>query len=53
MALIDPSRILNNLIVLAALLGIGFLVYSKMDKEKVKSTIDGFKKLFGGSREEK
>ncbi len=51
MPLIDPTRIINNLTVLGVLLGIGFMIYSRMDKEKVKSTIDGIKKLFGGKEE--
>ena len=52
MPLIDPSRIINNLIVLGVLLGIGFMIYSRMDKEKVKATVASLKNLFG-SKEEK
>ncbi len=52
MSLIDPTRIMNNLIVLGVLFAIGFMVYSKMDREKVKATIDGIKKLFGGSKDD-
>jgi len=51
MPLISLSRVGNNLIVLGVLLGIGFMIYSKMDKEKVRSTIDGIKRLFGGKKE--
>ena len=47
MALIDPTRILNNLIALAVVLAIFFMIYSKMDKEKVKDTIERIKNLFG------
>lgn len=52
MSLIDPSRIFNNLIVLAIIAWIGFMVYSKMDKARVKDTIERLKNLFG-KREEK
>lgn len=51
MPLIDPSRIFNNLVALGVIFGIGFMIYSKMDKEKVKSTIEGLKGLFGGKKE--
>jgi len=52
MPLIDPARIINNLTALGVILGIGFMIYSKMDKERVKETIEGIKNLFG-SKEEK
>lgn len=51
MSLINPTRVVNNLVVLGILLGVGFMIYSKMDKEKVKSTIEGIKKLFGRKEE--
>jgi len=52
MSLIDPSRIFNNLVALGVIFGIGFMVYSKMDKARVKDTIERLKNLFG-RREEK
>ena len=51
MPLIDTTRIINNLIVLAVLFGIGFMIYSKMDKEQVKATMEGIKRLFSGKEE--
>lgn len=51
MPLIDPTRIINNLIVLGVLGGIFFLIYSKLDKEQVKNVIDGIKRLFGKKEE--
>jgi len=51
MPLIDPTRIINNLIVLGVLLGIGFMVYSRMDKARVKDTIEKLRGLFGGKKE--
>lgn len=51
MPLIDPSRVLNNLIVFGILLWIGFLIYSKMDKAKVYSAIESLKKMFGNKEE--
>ena len=47
MPLIDPTRIVNNLIVLGILGGIFFLIYSKLDKEQVRNLIDGIKRMFG------
>lgn len=51
MPLLDMSRVGNNLIVLAILFGISFMIYSKMDREKVKATIEGIKNLFGKKEE--
>ncbi len=51
MPLIDSSRILNNAIVLAILAAFAFLIYSKLDREKTKSTIEGIKKLFSPKEE--
>ena len=51
MPLLDISRVGNNLIAFGILAGIFFLIWSKMDKEKTRHTIDGFKKLFGGNKE--
>ena len=51
MPLLDMSRIGNNLIVLGVLFAIGFMIYSKMDREKTRQTIDGLKNLFGGKKE--
>ena len=52
MAFLDPTRIFNNLIVLFVLGWIFFLVYSKMDKERMKQMADSFKSFFGGKRDE-
>ena len=46
MPLINLSRVGNNIIVLAILFGIGFMIWSKLDKQKAKSTIDGIKNIF-------
>lgn len=51
MPLLNPSRIINNLTALGVILAIGFMIYSKMDKEKVRDTIDKLKGLFGGKKE--
>ena len=51
MTLIDPTRIINNLVVLGVLAWIFFMIYSAMDKEKVKSTIESIKGLFGRKEE--
>ncbi len=47
MTILDPSRILNNLLALGIISGVGFMIYSKMDKEQVKSLIEGIKRVFG------
>ena len=51
MPLLDPTRILNNLIVLGILAWIFFLVWSKMDQEKTRETWNNLKNLFGGKKE--
>ncbi len=51
MSIIDPVRVLNNLIALGVIAGIGFMIWSKMDKEKTRNTIGNIKKLFGGKKE--
>ena len=51
MSLLDISRVGNNLIAFGILFAIGFMIWSKMDKEKTRHTIEGFKKLFGGKKE--
>ncbi|KKN11192.1 hypothetical protein LCGC14_1028960 [marine sediment metagenome] len=51
MALLSISRIGNNLIGLGVIAWVFFMIYSKMDKEKLRSTMDGLKKLFGGKKE--
>ena len=51
MPLIDTSRILNNLVVLAVLGWVFFMVYSKMDKDKVKALVDNIKGMFKGKEE--
>jgi len=51
MPLLDPTRIINNIIVLVILGGIFFMIWNKLDQEKVKSTIEGIKKLFGKKEE--
>ena len=52
MALINPAMVVQNVIALAAIAMIAFLIYSKMDKAKAKATIDGLKRLFGGTKNE-
>ena len=51
MPLLSLSRVTNNLIALGVVAWIFFMVYSKMDKEKVKDTMDKLKGLFGGKKE--
>lgn len=51
MALIDPSRVVNNFIALGVIAWIIFMVYTKMDKERVKDTMAKLKGLFGGKKE--
>jgi len=51
MPLIDPTRIMNNIIALGVIAWIFFMIYSKMDKEKVKDTIERLKNLFGGKKD--
>lgn len=51
MPLLNISTVGNNLIALAVLLGIGFMIWSKMDKEKTRETVDGIKRLFGSKKE--
>ena len=51
MPLIDFTRVVNNLIVLGVLVGIGFMIWSRMDKGRTRETIDGIKRLFGGKKE--
>lgn len=51
MPILDISRVGNNLIAFGILAGIFFMIWSKMDKEKTRHTIEGIKKLFGGKKE--
>jgi len=51
MPLIDPTRILSNLLVLGILLWIGFMVYNKMDKTQVHNTIEKIKGWIGNKEE--
>ncbi len=51
MPILSLSRVGNNLIVLGILAGIFYMIYTKMDKEKTRNTIEGIKKLFGGKKE--
>lgn len=51
MSLIDPTRIVNNFIALGVIAWIFFMIYSKMDKEKTKDTINKLKNLFGREKE--
>ena len=53
MSLLNISRVGNNLIVLAILFGTGFMIHSKLDRETVKSTIEGIKRLFVGNKDAK
>jgi len=51
MPLINATRVLNNIIVLGVLAAIGFMIYLKLDKERVKSTIESIKGWFGSKEE--
>ena len=51
MPLLSMSRVGNNLIALAVLAWVFFMIYSKMDKQKTRDTIDKIKGLFGGKKE--
>ena len=51
MPLLNISRVGNNLIALAVIAWIFFMIYARMDKAKVKDTIDKLKGLFGGKKE--
>ena len=51
MPLLDATRVFNNLIALGVIGWIFFMIYSKMDKEKVKDTMERLKGLFGGKKE--
>ena len=51
MSLLNITRIINNLIVLGVVGWIFFMIYTKMDKEKVKDTWERLSKLFGGKKE--
>ena len=51
MPLINPTIILNNLLVLGILLMIGFMIYSKMDKEQVRNAIEKIKGWIGSKEE--
>jgi len=51
MPLIDPARVVQNVIGLFVILAIFFMVYSKMDKEQLRRTIGAIKRLFGRKEE--
>ena len=51
MSLLDISRVGNNLLAFAVVAWILFMIYTKMDKAKVKDTIERLKNLFGGKKE--
>ncbi len=51
MSLIDITRVGNNLVALVIIAGIAFMIWSKMDKNETKRTIDAIKGLFGGKKE--
>lgn len=46
MSLIDPTKVLNNLIVLGVLLFIFIMIYSRIDKERLKAIRDSIKGMF-------
>ena len=46
MPLINASRVINNLLVLAILFGIGLLIYSKLDKNQIRHIINSIGGLF-------
>lgn len=47
MPLFNASRAWNNLLTLIILSIFLFIIYSKLDKEKVRDTIDNIKAWFG------
>ena len=51
MPLINPTRILDNLLVLGIILWIGFMIYSKMDKTQVHNAIERIKGWIGNKGE--
>ncbi len=51
MPLMSLSRVGNNLIALGVIIWIFFMIYSKMDKARVKDTMNRLKGLFGGKKE--
>jgi len=51
MPLIDPTRVLNNLIVLGILLGLGLMIYFKMEKDKREALSEFIKKMLGSKEE--
>ena len=51
MPLLNISRVGNNLIAFGVIAWIFFMIYTKMDKEKVRDTMDKLKGLFGGKKE--
>lgn len=52
MPILNVTRVFNNLIVLGVLVWIGVMIYSKMDREKLRAMGESLSKMFGG-REEK
>ncbi len=51
MPLLDLTRVVDNLLVLAILFIIGFMIYTKMGSEKAKGTMERLKGLFRGKKE--
>ncbi len=51
MSLINPSIVLNNFVALGVIVGIGFMMWSRMDKERTREIIEGIKRLFGKKEE--
>ena len=49
--LIEPSNLLSNLLVMGIIFWIGFMVYSKMDKQQVHNTIERIKGWIGNKEE--
>lgn len=51
MPLINPSRIVNNVIALIIILWFAFLMWSKLDKQRVKEIFDSMSGMFRNKEE--
>ncbi len=46
MPLLDMTRVVDNILVLVILFIVGFMIYTKIDREKAKDTMERLKGLF-------
>lgn len=53
MPLINPSNVLSNLLVVVIIAWVGFLVYSRMDKDKIHSAWEKIGGWMGGDKNAK